>query len=145
MFQVIYRPSASVTRTALFTGDIESDQGEMLVQQFGTALHSDIVKVPHHGSAELFPGFPTAVGPTIAAVMSSGTHGTFKHPRRPALAQYDASGRILCTCDEAGSTTNITVTVSNAGEITFSPMQAPYFAWAVVGGVLTQQVVTPGP
>jgi competence protein ComEC len=140
VFQVIFRPSASVTRTVLFTGDIEAEQGEMLVQQFGAAMRSDIVKVPHHGSAELFPGFPTAVGASIAVVMSSGTHGTFMHPRKAALDRYDATGRILCTCDAAGNVQNITVTVSNAGGITFSPTQAPYFAWA-----LTQQIVTPGP
>ncbi len=145
VFQLIYEPAPSVRVTALFTGDIEGDQGEMLVNEFGTELASDIVKVPHHGSDHLFDDFPATVDARFAYVSSSGTHANHKHPRKAALDLYEAAADIFCTCDAAGTFHHITVTVNEAGTISTSPSpQPPYFVWGPnAGGLVRRSTVTP--
>ena len=109
----------------------------MLVQEFGGALRSDIVKVPHHGSAELFAGFPAAVAARFAFVSSSGTNQRHKHPRKSALDLYEADAKVFCTCDDADKKVNFTVNVSNAGASAVIPnVQPEYFVWADVNGAL---------
>lgn len=129
VFQLMYEPSPAVRVTALFTGDIEQEEGRRLVTQFGQQLKSDIVKVPHHGSDALFPQFPSEVAARFAFVSSSGTHGTFKHPRKEALDLYDATARVSCTCDAARKKVSFTVVLSQQGGISVSPTQPPYFVW----------------
>jgi competence protein ComEC len=131
VFQLSYEPASGVSVTALFTGDIEREQGQMLVSQFGNQLKSDIVKVPHHGSAELFDQFPEKVGARFAFVSSSGTHGTFKHPRKSALDLYASTAQLFCTCDAAQKKVNFTAMLRDNGDIAVSPSQPPYFAWEV--------------
>ena len=144
VFQLIYEPASDVRVTALFTGDIEETQGGMLVSEFGDELKSDIVKVPHHGSAHLFEEFPRKVAADFAYVSSSGTHGTFKHPRKTALDFYAESAEIFCTCDAAETLPNITVTIGELGNITTSPIQPPYFVWEEdISGVMQRIIVTP--
>ena len=130
--------------SALFTGDIEEDQGEMLVEEWGDELKSDIVKVPHHGSGELFEEFPEKVAASIAVVSSTGTHGTFKHPRKSALDLYDHTADVFCTCDAEETHLDISVTVSEAGDISVSPaQQPPYFVWERDQNGTLQRVVVP--
>lgn len=130
MFQVVYEPNTDVRVVALFTGDIEEAQGEMLVDEFGENLKSDIVKIPHHGSGHLFEEFPEKVEAQFAFVSSTGTHGTFKHPRKKTLDLYAQTANIFCTCDEAEEKVHFTVEVGTGGEISVTPEQAPpYFVW----------------
>ena len=59
-----------------------------------------------------------------------GTHGTFKHPRKTALDLYAETAEIYCTCDAAQDQLNLTVTVSDSGQISVLPEeQPPYFVW----------------
>jgi len=130
VFQLIYEPAIDVKVTALFTGDIEKEQGEMLVSQFGNELKSDIVKVPHHGSEKLFDQFPTKVAARFAFVSSSGTNKTFKHPRKIALDKYADTAQVFCTCDAAGKKVSFTVVLTDAGDVSPPlPSQPPYFVW----------------
>jgi beta-lactamase superfamily II metal-dependent hydrolase len=117
VFQLIYQPAVDVKVRALFTGDIEKDQGEMLVAEYGDELKSDIVKIPHHGSDHLFDEFPIKVAAKFAYVSSTGTHGNFKHPRKSALDRYALTAKIFCTCDEDLDDHHITVTVDEVGNI----------------------------
>ena len=143
VFQVIYEPATGVNVTALFPGDIEKSQGKMLVKQYGDDLKSDIVKVPHHGSDHFADEFPEKVDASIAVVSSTGTHGTFKHPRKVALDAYQ-DAVIYCTCDEAGNTLHITVSVSDTGSISVNPdPQPPYFVWDRDANGVLQRVVIP--
>ena len=89
IFQVIYEPSTHIQVTALFTGDIEERQGQMLVEQYGDQLKSDIVKVPHHGSAHLFEPFSEKVAARFAFISSSGTHRGYRHPRKYVVDLYE--------------------------------------------------------
>jgi len=144
VFQIIYEPRTGVRVTALFTGDIEELQGEMLVNQYGDELKSNIVKVPHHGSADLFDEFPARVAADLAFVSSTGTHAGFKHPRLTTLELYAATAEIFCTCDAAETLLDITVTVDDMGNISVSPDQPPYFVWArSPDGIIQRVVITP--
>ena len=144
VFQVIYEPAPQVSVKVLFTGDIEREQAQMLVSQFGDELRSDIVKVPHHGSEELFEDFPARVGARFALVSSSGTNKTFKHPRKAALDRYAQTATIFCTCDSKKKVVNLTTTIDDVGTISVTPEQSPYFAWArQANGKLKRIVVQP--
>ena len=78
----------------------------------------------------VFDEFPEKVAADLAFVSSTGTHGTFKHPRKTALDLYDQTAEIYCTCDEALTQLDLVVTVSDAGQTTVSPQQQPsYFVW----------------
>ena len=114
------------------------------MNEFGDELASDIVKVPHHGSGELFDEFPENVSAERAFVSSTGTNQTFMHPRKRALDLYDAHGTIFCTCDEARTRFHITATVSEVGGITVAPDQPPYLVWERDSNdVLQNVIVTP--
>ena len=129
VFQIIYEPSTDAEVSVLFTGDIEEAQGRMLVEQYDDQLQSDIVKVPHHGSDHLFEKFPEKVAARFAFVSSSGTNRRFKHPRKVALERYAQTAEVFCTCDAAEEEVHLTVQVTDAGEISVSPQQPPYFVW----------------
>lgn len=80
----------------LFTGDCEADCEAELVKQ-GTYLHSDFLKIGHHGSAtSSTPAFLDAVGAEYSAISTdrarSVTDGYY-HPRQASLSnifQHDA-------------------------------------------------------
>ena len=129
VFQLIYEPASEVKTTVLFTGDIEREQGEMQVSQFGDELKSDIVKVPHHGSDKLFEQFQAKVAARFAFVSSSGTNATFMHPRKTAIDLYARTAQVFCTCDAAQKKINFTAVLSDDGDISVSPSQPPYFVW----------------
>lgn len=66
--------------TVLFTGDIEMDAEQELVNEFGDKLKSDILKVAHHGSkTSSTADFLEKVKPKIALI-GVGANNTFRHP-----------------------------------------------------------------
>lgn len=76
--------------SALLTGDIERPQELALVSRLGTALRSDLLVVPHHGSqtssSELFLD---TVQPRVA-VIQAGYRNRYHHPAAPVVARYRA-------------------------------------------------------
>ncbi|HLD07821.1 MAG TPA: ComEC/Rec2 family competence protein [Candidatus Peribacterales bacterium] len=84
-------PQADGLRGAsiLLTGDIEEKTEEALLKA-GYDLHSDILKVPHHGSkTSSSTGFLLAVNPDLA-VISVGRENTYGHPHPSILERYEA-------------------------------------------------------
>lgn len=80
----------SRTGSLLLTGDIETKAEQALIDAHsgGTALKSDVLYVPHHGSktSSSLP-FLTAVQPTVA-VISAGQFNPFGHPHPVVLQRY---------------------------------------------------------
>jgi competence protein ComEC len=72
----------------LLTGDIEREAQAEIMRQV-TQVDVDVVKVPHHGSANLDEGFATWVNAEIALI-SVGQDNDYGHPAPEAL---DAWGR----------------------------------------------------
>ncbi|MBS1902721.1 MAG: DNA internalization-related competence protein ComEC/Rec2 [Bacteroidetes bacterium] len=91
------------TTSLLFLGDIEASDESRLVNDYGTFLRSDVVKVAHHGSRySSDPAFAELVKPAIA-VVSVGEHNSFGHPARRALSVWTRSGAQVYRTDRDGA------------------------------------------
>lgn len=84
----------------LFAGDLNEQSEEDLVTRHSAgdiALTTDVLKVPHHGSADFSQGFLKAAS-AVVSVVSSGDESSLKeyiHPRAPlmgALGRFSRSG-----------------------------------------------------
>jgi competence protein ComEC len=90
--------------SVLFTGDIESEAEQDLLQ-LGDRLRSDILKVPHHGGrTSSSEAFIAAVSPKIA-VISAGRYNSFNHPHGEAIERYRKNGVTLFRTDRDGAVT----------------------------------------
>jgi competence protein ComEC len=67
----------------LLTGDL-SAQAEARILDTGADVRADVLKVPHHGSADTDPDFLAATGARVALI-SVGAHNTYGHPTQRAL------------------------------------------------------------
>ena len=89
--------------SALLTGDIERGQEAQLVASLGTALRSDVLIVPHHGSrTSSTPAFIDAVRPTVA-VFQAGYLSRFRHPAPDVVARYVERGIETVTSPACGA------------------------------------------
>ena len=78
--------------SALLAGDIEREQEAALVAMLGTALASDVLLVPHHGSrTSSSAAFIDAVRPRIAAIQA-GYRNRFGHPAADVVERYRERG-----------------------------------------------------
>jgi competence protein ComEC len=89
---------------ALFMGDAGFQSEERLLNQ-GVALHADILKVGHHGSAySSSAAFIEAVHPRIA-IVSVGRHNLFGHPAPSTLNTLRDAGASIFRTDQCGAIT----------------------------------------
>ncbi len=105
----------TISGILLLTGDIEAEAEQRLVQKYGTALESDVLLLPHHGSnTSSTPAFLEAVQPNTA-IVSSGYRNRFQHPHLAVIERLNkrevqwrdtqASGAITVDIDPNGITT----------------------------------------
>ena len=88
--------------SALLTGDIERAAEELLVENYGGSLKSDILVVPHHGSnTSSTPGFLAAVSPRYALI-PAGYLNRFRFPHPAVLERYAAIRATVLNTAEAG-------------------------------------------
>jgi competence protein ComEC len=86
----------------LFSGDIEA-RGERELIASAAALHSTILKVPHHGSRTSSTAeFIAAVRPA-AAVVSVGYLNRFHFPAPEVIDRYTAAGVTVLRTDQDGA------------------------------------------
>lgn len=89
----------------LFPGDIEAVAEKELATLAGSALRSDVLLVPHHGSkTSSTPKFLERVNPNIA-VISAGWKNPFGFPHSRIVHRYKARGCQIFRTDQAGATT----------------------------------------
>ncbi len=89
------------TSRMLFTGDIEDDAQRALVAS-GADLRADVLKLPHHGSANVRPEFLQAVGARIVLI-GVGADNDFGHPTAVALRlARDAGAELILRTDTDG-------------------------------------------
>ena len=74
----------------LLTGDLGAE-AEARLRTSGIDLRADVLKVPHHGSADADPGFLAASG-ARTALISVGADNTYGHPAR-SLLEIAGAGR----------------------------------------------------
>ena len=84
----------------LFTGDLGAEAEARIVAD-GTDLSADVLKVPHHGSADADPGFLAASGAAVALV-SVGADNSYGHPTDRLLDWLAADGMRTYRTDTGG-------------------------------------------
>jgi competence protein ComEC len=84
----------------LFTGDL-SAQAESRILASGVDLRADVLKVPHHGSADADPEFLSATGARVALI-SVGADNTYGHPTPRLLTWLSRAGMRVHRTDQAG-------------------------------------------
>jgi competence protein ComEC len=91
----------------LLTGDIQKE-AEYQILKTGHPLRSDILKIPHHGSASSStPPFLQRVKPTFA-ILSVGERNIGRLPRPEVLRRYEEMGSEIFRTDKHGAITVIT-------------------------------------
>jgi competence protein ComEC len=87
----------------LLTGDIEAAQELALVERIGSALRSDVLIVPHHGSrTSSTVAFIEAVAPRVAVVQAA-YRSRFGHPAADVVERYRAHGVEVVRSDACGA------------------------------------------
>ena len=89
---------STATASVLLTGDIERRAERLLLGEYETELHADVLVVPHHGSlTSSTPEFIAMVAPHWA-LFPVGYGNRFKLPRQDVVDRYQAADvRILAT------------------------------------------------
>ena len=82
-----------------FLGDVEREAQRAILAS--ADVDADIVKVPHHGSANFDPALPAAVSARLALV-GVGADNTFGHPAPEAIAAWQVSGAQVLTTEDNG-------------------------------------------
>jgi competence protein ComEC len=84
----------------LLTGDLGAE-AERRLRSTGVDLEAEVLKVPHHGSADADPEFLAATGATVALI-SVGADNTYGHPAPTLLDSLDRSGMTVHRTDREG-------------------------------------------
>jgi len=85
--------------SAAFLGDVEPEAQQAILRN--GPLDVDVVKVPHHGSAQFDPSLPPATSPHIALI-GVGEDNTFGHPTPEALSAWQQAGAAVYTTAQNG-------------------------------------------
>ncbi|TFV91270.1 ComEC/Rec2 family competence protein [Blastococcus sp. CT_GayMR16] len=84
----------------LLTGDLGAEAESRIVSS-GIDLRADVLKVPHHGSADADPAFLAASGARVALV-SVGADNTYGHPTARTLTALVRDGMRVHRTDREG-------------------------------------------
>ncbi len=103
---------------ALFLGDVEPEAQQAILRRGN--LDVDVVKVPHHGSAQFDDRLPPATSPRIALI-AVGETNSFGHPAPEAVAAWQQAGATVFTTAQNG---DIAVTDGMAVQVR-GPQRAP--------------------
>ncbi len=86
----------------LLTADLTGEAQQWFAKTYGDTLHTDILKVPHHGITAMVTEFLTAVNPTFAFVTnrSRGTEKTNKQLKKYEIPyMHHSIGSIIMETD----------------------------------------------
>ncbi|WP_297808196.1 DNA internalization-related competence protein ComEC/Rec2 [uncultured Methylophaga sp.] len=87
----------------LLPGDIEKDSEQRLLRSYGSKLNSDILVVPHHGSATSSGmDFIQAVDPHYA-LFAVGYRNRYQFPKKRVVARYQQQGSVIMRTDYDGA------------------------------------------
>ncbi|HEX8601290.1 MAG TPA: DNA internalization-related competence protein ComEC/Rec2 [Pseudoduganella sp.] len=90
-------------KAILLAGDIEARQEAELVARSGTALRSDVLLVPHHGSGtSSTTAFLDTVQPGFA-VFQVGYRNRYRHPKKEVVERYEQRAVKTLRSDRAGA------------------------------------------
>ncbi|HMB43278.1 MAG TPA: DNA internalization-related competence protein ComEC/Rec2, partial [Luteimonas sp.] len=91
------------SHVALLPGDIEKQVELRLVDEQSTAIHADLLIVPHHGSlTSSSPEFIATVHPRFA-LMATGANNRFNLPKAEIVQHYRSAGAQTLDSDDTGA------------------------------------------
>ncbi len=86
----------------LLPGDISAQIESRLLREYADSLQSEVILVPHHGSASSSSaGFVQAVNPMLA-IVSAGHLNRFQHPRAEVVSAWSAEGAQVFNTTDTG-------------------------------------------
>jgi competence protein ComEC len=85
----------------LLTGDVEPP-GQQAILATGADLRADVLKVPHHGSAQQDPAFFAATRARVA-IASAGVDNDYGHPAPVTVRLARSAGMTFLSTDQHGS------------------------------------------
>ena len=85
----------------LLTGDVEPP-GQQAILATGSDLDADVLKIPHHGSAEQDPAFFAATHARLA-IASAGVDNDYGHPAPRTVQLARSTGMTVLRTDQDGS------------------------------------------
>ena len=94
----------------LLTGDVEPP-GQQAIVDTGADLHADVLKIPHHGSAQQDPDFIAATHARLA-IASAGVDNDYGHPAPRTLQLVRSLGMTVLSTNQDGS---VAVRMSRSG------------------------------
>lgn len=97
----------------LLTGDIEAQAQQALVAMLA-GRRFDVVKTPHHGSANLDEAFVAAAAAPVVLV-SVGAGNDYGHPAASAIAAWQRLGSLVVRTDESGDAAVVAVPGAGGG------------------------------
>jgi competence protein ComEC len=97
-FKLVYRNTSF-----LFLGDAERTGEEEMLASYGEQLHSNVVKVAHHGSLTSSSKDFIAVTNPEYAVISVGEYNHFGHPAPAIVKRWMSNGSQVCRTDMDGA------------------------------------------
>ena len=87
----------------LFTGDAEKESEQEMIEMWGNALKTDVLKVGHHGSSSSSTDkFLEKVNPSLA-VISVGKDNDYNHPHKETLEKFNKLNVPVLRTDELGN------------------------------------------
>jgi len=87
----------------LLVGDAEKESEQLMIEKYGIFLHSDILKIGHHGSKSSSSQiFIDEVSPKIGLI-SAGLNNSFGHPKKMILDRFAKSKVKLYRTDIEGA------------------------------------------
>lgn len=103
-------------RRLLLTGDIETEAQQAIATDLGGGPF-DVVKVPHHGSADVAADL-TTWAPASLALISVGADNDYGHPAASTVAAWRAVGAQVVRTDESGDVAVVPVGPHGVGAVT---------------------------
>lgn len=92
----------------LITGDTETERWDTINRLFGSALKSDVLAAPHHGSKNgCNPRTVTLVKPN-SVLISAGVDNPYNHPHRQAVAVYRRVAQHVYVTNSSGGVSLLT-------------------------------------
>ena len=104
----------------LLTGDVEPEAQAAILEADPGDLRADVLKVPHHGSANQDPAFLQATGARLA-VISVGVGNPYGHPAPRTLQLLQSDGMQVDRTDRDG---DVAVVVTGGG-VALVPRRPP--------------------
>ena len=91
-------------KSALFPGDLEYSGEQKIIESFGSALQSDFLLAPHHGSKNsCSKAFLKSVEPDLC-IISSGSGNFFGFPHPATIQRLKETGTQIIRIDQVGAT-----------------------------------------